>query len=246
MALYSWRWKSLNGNKGWESERKMDVPYRSKEKGRSFYSSWLSFTLGFAADAKKRWVIFIAAATTMTSAKVYEFQHVCSHTNCMTSFSEKTQHLSHLRLCSLDDDLFLPTPALPFQRNRCLRRQSESIAAAPGKREDVRASWRVNRTGRQEKHNPSLPVCTQLLDQLSSRASREEGGLSALSSSLADEKQCALFHYTVNPISCFTLCRRVAERGNEWDGMGKCWHKSHSPRGDTSRSSGYSWRILSN
>ena len=135
------------------------------------------------------------------------------------------------------------TPALPFP---CLKQQSESIAAAPGKREEVRASWRANRTGRQEKHNPSLPVCTQLLDQLSSQASREEGGLSALSSSLADEKQCALFHYTVNPISCFTLCRRVAERGNEWDGMGKCWHKSHSPRGDTSRSSGYSWRILSN
>lgn len=33
-----------------------------------------------------------------------------------------------------------------------------------------------------------------------------------------NEKQCAQFHYTANPISCFTLCRRVAERGNEWDG----------------------------
>lgn len=48
--------------------------------------------------------------------------------------------------------------------------------------------------------------------------------------SLTDEKQCALFHYTVNPISCFTLCRRVAERGNEWDGMGKCWHNPKIPK----------------
>lgn len=52
---------------------------------------------------------------------------------------------------------------------------------------------------------------------------------------LADEKQCALFHYTVNPISCFTLCGRVAQRGNEWDGTGRCWHKSHNPWGNTSR-----------
>lgn len=35
-----------------------------------------------------------------------------------------------------------------------------------------------------------------------------------------DEKQCARFRSTANPISCFTLRRRLAERGDEGDGTG--------------------------
>lgn len=80
-----------------------------------------------------------------------------------------------------------------------------------------------------QKHSFS-PLCAAF-DQLFQLG--KSGVLLAPLSSLTDEKQCALFHYTVNPISCFTLCRRVAERGDERDGAGQCWHKSHNPRGGT-------------
>lgn len=96
---------------------------------------------------------------------------------------------------------------------------------------------KVNSTRGQGKHT-NLPSCMQCL--WSTFQLGKLGVLSALSSPLIDEKQYALFHYTVNPISCFTLHRRAAGRGNEWDDIGKCWHKSHNPKGDTSRSMGYS------
>lgn len=92
--------------------------------------------------------------------------------------------------------------------------------------------WRSHmRHDIEDKHISSFLYARPLIS-VSGWASRRF--LSAPSSSLTDEKQCALFHYTVNPISCFTLCRGAAERGNGWDGAGQCWHKSHNPWGNAS------------
>lgn len=115
------------------------------------------------------------------------------------------------------------TPTLPPKSN--IRQQSKKMCAFLGG---------VNLTRLRKNNNKKtlfLPVCAAF-DQLFQLG--KLGVLLALLSSLTDEKQCALFHYTVNPISCFTLCRRVAERGDEWDGAGQCWHKSHNPCGNTS------------
>lgn len=89
---------------------------------------------------------------------------------------------------------------------------------------------RLLKTTTTTKHTLCLPLCAAF-DQLFQLG--KLGLLLAPLSSLTDEKQCALFHYTVNPISCFTLCRRVAERGDERDGAVQCWHKSHNPCGST-------------
>lgn len=71
------------------------------------------------------------------------------------------------------------------------------------------------------KKNTSRPLRIPFDQLFSGWASR--GALSdlyPLPTTTTNEKQCAWFDYTANPISCFTLCRRVAERGDEWDGTG--------------------------
>lgn len=106
---------------------------------------------------------------------------------------------------------------------RSIIQQSKSITASPWNLKKENA-WEKVRLTRRWKNPTNLPRCMQCL--WSTFQLGKLGLLSAVSSAPTDEKQCALFHYTVNPISCFTLCRRVAGRANGWDDMGKCWHQS--------------------
>lgn len=135
---------------------------------------------------------------------------------------EKTLHLSYQSLCSHDDDLFFSSGSLLSGTQHNTTKQINNSITMKFKKRKCLGKSPLNKKA---KKNPTnLPRCMQCL--WSTFQLGKLGLLSAVSSAPTDEKQCALFHYTVNPISCFTLCRRVAGRANGWDDMGKCWHQS--------------------
>lgn len=113
------------------------------------------------------------------------------------------------------DHLMMTSFIHSYSISKARRKTAEQINSnSTRKNQRCSISEKANSRRGKEKHNSSFLCLRRLINFQAGQV----GVLSALSPSLTDEKQCALFHYTVNPISCFTVCRRVAERGNEWDG----------------------------
>lgn len=200
--------------------------WKSKRKADFFNSPWRSFTFGWR-ECQEWWVIFIAAATTMTQTQECEFHRVYFYLNLQGRPPwENAPPVTSEPLISRWWPLSFPPGLPPKSRPAQLDKPSKSKDFAP-----FSAVGEHMQHDFEDKHISSFLYVHPLIS-VSSWASWRF--LSAPSSSLTDEKQCALFHYTVNPISCFTLCRGAAERGNGWGDAGQCWHKSHNPWGNAS------------